>query len=97
METARSVNSVPIRLTAERWTLIVENHDEMAGRMDDVLDTVARPDWITRGNYGSLLAWKGRGRNRYLSVIYRETGKADGFVITAFMTSKPRRTPKIWP
>jgi len=37
MELAHSVGGVPIRLTAERWIHIVENHDELAGRMDDVL------------------------------------------------------------
>ena len=28
---AYSINGVPIRLTAERWLHIVENHDDMAG------------------------------------------------------------------
>jgi hypothetical protein len=33
MDTVISVNGVPIRLTAERWFHIVENHDEVAGFM----------------------------------------------------------------
>ncbi|MHC1599717.1 MAG: hypothetical protein ACXQS5_02720 [Candidatus Methanospirareceae archaeon] len=41
--TTCSVNGVPIRLTDERWTHIVENHDDMAGYYFDVLETVANP------------------------------------------------------
>ena len=32
-----SVNDVPIRLTDERWTHIVENHDDIAGYYFEVL------------------------------------------------------------
>lgn len=49
MYVAVSVQGVPIRLTAERWMHIVEARDELAGRMTDVLNTVERPDWVTRG------------------------------------------------
>lgn len=97
MEVVLSVRGVPIRLTAERWTHIVENHDELAGRIDDVLDTVGDPEWITRGHRGALIPWKGAGRRRFLGVFYREITEDDGFVITAFVTSKPKRAPKVWP
>ena len=40
MDIAFSKNSVPIRLTPERWMHIVENHDDVAGYYDDVLGTV---------------------------------------------------------
>lgn len=33
MDVAISVDGVPIRLTAERWLHIVENHDDLAGHM----------------------------------------------------------------
>jgi hypothetical protein len=61
MEIAYSVNDVPIRLTAERWLHIVETHDEMAGREDDVLRTVEHPEWVTRGNRDTLVAWRSFG------------------------------------
>ena len=97
MESATSVNGVPIRLTGERWTHIVENHDELAGRMDEVLDTIADPAWVTAGYGGALIAWRDRGRGRWLAVFYREVSKKDGFVLTAFITRKPVRKPKVWP
>jgi len=65
--------------------------------MDEVLAAIEAPDWVTRGYQGALVAWRGRGRKRYLAVIYREVSKADGFIITAFITSKPRKKNKIWP
>ncbi len=97
VETVQSVNGVPIRLTGERWTHIVENHDELAGRMDEVLNAIEDPEWVSTGYGGALIAWQNRGRHRWLGVFYRETSKKDGFVITAFLTQKPKRKPKVWP
>jgi hypothetical protein len=97
LDVAISVNGVAIRLTAERWAHIVEARDELAGRMDEVLAAIESPDWVTRGYHGALVAWKGRGRKRYIAVIYREMSRRNGFVITAFLTSKPRKKDRIWP
>ena len=49
MEKATSINSVPIRLTDERWVHIIENHDDLAGYYDEVLDVVEYPDYIIKG------------------------------------------------
>lgn len=97
MEIAISVRGVPIRLTSERWAHIVEARDELAGRMHEVVAAIEQPDWVTRGYRGGLIAWKARGRKRYLAVIYKEIGKRDGFVITAFFTLNPRKRNKVWP
>lgn len=97
MDIAVSVNGVPIRLTFERWMHIVENRDELAGRAEAILDVIETPDWVTRGHRGSLIAWKSYGRRGYLSVIYKEVGADDGFVITAFFTHKPVKKGKVWP
>ena len=39
-----SVDGVPIRLTEERWFHIVENHDDMAGHYEDVLEPLPIPN-----------------------------------------------------
>jgi hypothetical protein len=52
MESVMSVDGVPIRLTEERWFHIVENHDDMAGHYDDVLETVADPALVLPGILG---------------------------------------------
>ena len=96
MDVALSVEGVPIRLTTERWFHIVENHDDMAGYYDDVLEIVENPDLVLRGYGGSLIATRGYGRGRYLAVIYRQVSLQDGFVITAYFTSKIDRKKVIW-
>lgn len=96
MDIAISRNGVPIRLTEERWFHIVENHDDLAGHYDDVLDTVENPDFMLRGYGGALIALKGAARKTYLAVIYKELSRDDGFVITAYFTSRISRRLIIW-
>ena len=74
MDIAYSIDGVPIRLTAERWFHIVENHDDLAGHYDDILDIVESPDMILPGHRGSLIAIRGAGKGQYLAVVYRQLG-----------------------
>jgi hypothetical protein len=92
MDVAVSIGGVPIRLTGERWFHIIENHDDLAGYYDQVLETVEDPDFLLRGYGGAQIAVKTLGRRKYLSVVYREVSRKDGFVITAYFASEvPRR------
>jgi len=96
MDKVMSVDGVPIRLTEERWFHIVENHDDMAGRYDDVLETVADPDLVLPGYRGSLIAVRNYGKKRYLFAVYRQVSRDDGFVITTYFGSKINRKKAIW-
>ena len=93
METALSHHGVPIRLTPERWMHIVENHDDLAGMMYEVLEVVAKPDVIIDGDRDECIAIQARDPLA-LVVVYREISVADGFIITAFQTSKPDKFVK---
>ena len=87
-----------MRLSDERWRHIVEHHDDLAGHYHDVLETVATPDAVYEGAGGELLALRRHG-DRYLVVPYRELSEEDGFVITAFFTTRVRqieRRPLVW-
>lgn len=98
-DTARSINGVPIRLTDERWRHIVEHHDDLAGHFHDVLDTIATPDAVYDGDAGEQLATAAARGLRFLVVVYREVTADDGFVITAFFTSRIRQIERrrlIW-
>jgi len=88
MEKAISKNGVPIRLTEERWFHIVENHDDLAGHYEEVLEAVEDPDYIVKGYRGALIALKRHGKGKFLAVIYKEIGTTDGFIITAYFTKK---------
>lgn len=84
-----SVNNIPIRLTDERWTHIVENHDDIAGYYFDVLETIVRPTWIFEGDEDELWAVKFISARKAILVIYKELKEQnDGFIITAFFTTK---------
>jgi hypothetical protein len=99
MDSVQSRNDVLIRLTDERWAHITENHCEMAGLRIEVLEAVAEPEMVLAGNAGELLAVKEHAPGRWIVVVYREAA-ADGFVITAFATSRVRwmeRRRRLWP
>jgi hypothetical protein len=96
MDSVLSIEGVPIRLTRERWFHIVENHDDLASYYEDVLGTVENPDLVLSGYRGSLIAVRGYGRRWYLAVVYRELSPDDGFVITAYFTSRINRKKAIW-
>ena len=96
MDIAISQTGVPIRLTDERWYHIVENHDDVAGYYDDVLITVEDPDFILRGYGGALAAVRSLGRRKYLTVIYRELNRKDGFIITAYFATRFSRNLILW-
>lgn len=97
MEVAYSINSVPIRLTEERWDHIVSNKPYMASYYDHLFEAIERPAYILRGHSGTQVAIMTLGRQGYLHVVYRELNQNDGFIITAFISEKLNRSAIIWP
>ena len=96
----RSKNNVSIKLPEARWFHITEEHSEMAGYYFEVLETVEEPEAIYEGKAGECLAVREVEKDKYIVVVYRETSKTDGFVITAFLTKRKRqleRRQKLWP
>lgn len=82
-------------MTDERWTHIVENHDDMAGYYFDVLETIANPTWIFEGDLDELWAVKRISVKKVMLVIYKEyKDQNDGFIITAFFTTKIKKLLK---
>ncbi len=97
--TAVSKNRVPIRLTAERWVHITDEHGELAGLRSEVLKAVEDPLRVVEGGAGELLAVRELDLGKYVVVVYREQ-EDDGFVITAFLTRRVRaleRRKQVWP
>jgi hypothetical protein len=99
MDVVKSKNDVPIRLTEERWFHITEEHSEMAGYYFEVLETVEEPEAVYEGRAGECIAVREVEKGKYIVVAYRELGRVDGFVITAFLTRRRKqleRRRKIW-
>jgi hypothetical protein len=97
----KSVNSVHVRLTVERWSHVVARHPEMEGQRDAVLDTLSAPDLVQEGDLGTSIAVRFYEKtpltSKHLVVIYKETSSADGFVLTAYYTARPSaRRQTIW-
>ncbi len=102
LEATRSISGKTILITVKQWFHIVESHDYMAGNMDKIMETVNTPDYVVGGSRDELLAVKHYAKtnisNKHCVVAYREN--EEGFIITAFMTSKPetiRDKGVIWP
>jgi hypothetical protein len=66
-----SKNGFPIRLPDERWIHIVENHDDLAGHMDDVLEAIENPDFIIQGYNDASIALKEIRKDKFLAVVYK--------------------------
>lgn len=84
-----SKNKVTIRLTSERWHHIVTSHLEID--LEDyksIVNVVKDPDVIFKGDQGELLAVKKKaGKKIWIVVAYKEIGKIDGFILTAYLTT----------
>lgn len=97
--TVSSKNAIPIRLTDERWAHVTDEHCELAGMRLEVLETFSQRDRILAGGASELLAVREIRPGKWLVVVYRESGR-DGFVITAFLTSRIgclERRRRVWP
>ena len=98
---AVSRNGVWVRLPAERWQHIAVEHPELAGRRAAVLEALANADYVLEGTAGELLAVRRLDLSKALVVAYREMESHDGFVITAFMTSRVaalfKQRRQLWP
>ena len=101
MTIVRSVNTVPLRLTEERWNHVRTRHPEMADQQERVLETLSQPDFVQQGDRGELLAIRRYPdtplTEKYIVVAYREVSEQDGFVVTAYLTNEPSpRRRVVW-
>jgi hypothetical protein len=95
----RSRSGVPIRLTDERWRHVAARHPEMSQLREQVLETLSEPDMIQAGDFGELLAvrlWPTTPLTRkFMIVAYREVDPTDGFILTAYLTSRPSKARQV--
>ena len=71
----------------------------MAGYYFEVLEAVEEPEAVYEGRAGECIAAREVEKGKYIVVVYRELGRVDGFVITAFLTRRRKqleRRRKIW-
>ena len=96
-----SKNSIPVRITEERWEHVVRRHPEMETQREKVEETISNPDLILRGDFGEFLAVRFYSTTpltkKYMIVAYREISNQEGFILTAYFTGSPsKRREAIW-
>lgn len=83
----------PFRLTAERVRHIERRHPKMKGQETSILEAVSLPDAVREGDSGTLIAVKHYPKTplseKFCAVVHKELGLADGFIVTAYFTTKP--------
>lgn len=92
LATILSKNKIPIRLTEERWLHIITSHKELTtSDLPKITNAIKNPDAILKGDTGEFLAIKKKpGKKTWIVVAYKEIGKQDGFVVTAYITTDSR-------
>lgn len=69
MAASFSKNRVPIRLNDERWAHISDEHSELAGFRETILQVVTDPDRILAGSVDELLAVREVEPGKWLVVV----------------------------
>ncbi len=103
LQRVESVRGHTIRVTAAQWAHVTEAHDYMSGNLDKVLETLSEPSRVLAGERGESLALRDYAHThlsrKTVVVVYRD--EPDGFVITAFFTSRPgkieNKREQTWP
>jgi hypothetical protein len=91
MDVATSINGVPIRLTDERWQHIITNRNNLRRLKPEVPRTISDPDTVFQWVDRSSVAHSAGIMGKTMVVVYGQVSDADGFVITAWLTSKPQK------
>jgi hypothetical protein len=87
--TAVSLNGVPIRLLAERWSYT-------NACCEDVLETIESPDLLFPGTRGARIAARRMTSGGYLLVTYREVSQREGLVISASIAINVDERRALW-
>lgn len=100
MISINSKNNRLIRLTDERMNHIMVNHPETKNCISWILETLENPDFVIAGDFGELLAVKLYDKtpvtnDKYLTIVYKETSKLDGFILTAYFSRSINKTRQI--
>ncbi|GAA0880131.1 hypothetical protein GCM10009119_31010 [Algoriphagus jejuensis] len=90
MQTVLSIDQVPIRVPDERWEHVALGHPEMLNYKKEVLETLQLPDFVFEGNSKEKIAVRDYLSNfgKLIVVVYRESTRDEGFLITSFLISK---------
>lgn len=87
-----------VRVTRAYWEIIVSvKHPIMAGREDDVKDTLENPDEIRRSKSDEnvYLFYRAERQKRWICAVSRQTADT-GFLITTYPTDAIKEGVQVW-
>jgi hypothetical protein len=87
-----------VRVTKAYWELIVRvKHPIMAGREEDVKDTLENPDEIRRSKSDEnvYLFYKSESQKRWICAVSKQTDDI-GFLITTYPTDAIKEGVQVW-
>ena len=88
-----------VHITSDYWQIIIKiKHPIMAGRIEDVRETLENPDEIRLSKRDSnvYMFYKAKKTQRWICVVAKET-EGSGFVITTYPTNAIKEGELIWP
>ena len=101
MRPLRDYRGLSIRLTEERLEHILQ-HPEMVGLEDAIAETLATPELVIRAAADEEVRLyyrvyhDTRVGDKFLCVVVKARNE-DAFVLTAYLTDKPKRGEVLWP
>jgi hypothetical protein len=101
MTTLKDYQSRDVRLTDERLAHILE-HPEMAGMEAALRETLEHPALViqSRSDAEAELSYRfylgTRVGDKWLCVVVKYAAE-DAFVLTAYLTDKPKKGEQLWP
>ena len=101
MKVLRDHRGLPIRLTDERLTHILQ-HPEMVGLETAIEETLVQPDRVVRSFTDPLARLYYRQYaatqvgEKYLCVVVKIVGD-DAFIVTAYLTDVVKMGAQLWP
>jgi hypothetical protein len=87
-----------VRVTKTYWELIVNiKHPVMAGREDNVKDTLENPDEIrqSKSDENVYLFYKAERQSRWICAVSKQTDDT-GFLITTYPTNAIKEGVQVW-
>lgn len=86
-----------VRISEEHWKLICKiKHPEVAGLKNEILDTLCSPIQIKRSSSDKdVYLYYSKFNTNFLCVVARHLN-GNGFIITAYITSKIKQGDIIW-
>lgn len=91
--------SFRVHVTRSYWeTIVNDKHPVMAGREEDVRNTLEHPDEIrlSRKDSDVYMFYKSERERRWVCAVAKQLN-GDGFLITTYPTNAIKQGVKIWP